>query len=300
MSYEQPKRSEDGQQKEPIKYGDVFPVFGDLASKPIAPQDAAMMQTAETTVLGQTQKGGPAAVMQSAAAVNERAGVVSHNQVTDIASDQGVTVTETDMPGRRVITESVAGQVVGEISAPASIPVHSPASVFEHDAITIGQALEATAIAASNKPVDESDAAAIQAAEMRATGSSVIATGGVAAAAQSAASMNARMTNNEVKTKLGEVLTNASEKLPADKPVTKEDAEGVIGAELRNNPNMSTHPGGVAESMAAAARMNQQATNVIINIKSHKLDVEDGTISYPYPSVGRPPNPPSAVGIYHA
>lgn len=39
--------------------------------------------------------------------------------------------------------------------------------------------------------------------------------------------------------------------------MTREDAEGVIGAELRNNPNMSTTPGGVAASMAAAARLNQ-------------------------------------------
>ncbi|KAF5189366.1 Late embryogenesis abundant protein [Thalictrum thalictroides] len=258
MSQEQSKRPEGDEQKEAIKYGDVFPVFGDLASKPIAPQDAAMMQTAETTVLGKTQKGGPAAVMQSAATLNESAGIVGHNEVSDIAGNQGVTVTETHMPGTRIITESIAGQVVGEFSAPAPIPASSPASVFTRDAITIGEALEATAIAASNKPVDESDAAAIQAAEMRATGSSNIAVGGVAAAAQSAASMNARLTKDEVKTKLGELLTNASEKLPADKAVTREDAEGVIGAELRNNPNMSTHPGGVAESMAAAANMNQQ------------------------------------------
>lgn len=31
---------------EPIKYGDVFLVSGELASKPIAPGDAAMMQSA--------------------------------------------------------------------------------------------------------------------------------------------------------------------------------------------------------------------------------------------------------------
>lgn len=38
--------------------------------------------------------------------------------------------------------------------------------------------------------------------------------------------------------------------------MTREDAERVIGAELRNNPKMSTTPGGVAESMASAANLN--------------------------------------------
>lgn len=73
--------SEQGQR---IKYGDVFAVAGDLAAQPIAPQDAALMQTAENAVLGHTRKGGPAAVMQSAAARNERAGIVAHDRASDI------------------------------------------------------------------------------------------------------------------------------------------------------------------------------------------------------------------------
>lgn len=40
--------------------------------------------------------------------------------------------------------------------------------------------------------------------------------------------------------------------------VTRRDAEGVIGAELRNDPNLATRPGGVAASVAAAARHNQK------------------------------------------
>lgn len=112
MSQAQPRRpGADDQQQQPIKYGDLFDVLGDLAQKPIAPEDAAMMQTAEATIMGRTQKGGPAAVMQSAAARNEGAGFVGHRDVTDVAGDQGVTVTETDVPGRRIITESVGGQV---------------------------------------------------------------------------------------------------------------------------------------------------------------------------------------------
>lgn len=72
--------------------------------------------------------------------------------------------------------------------------------------ITIGEALEATVLTAGNRAVDYSDAAAIQAAEVRATGRTNIIPGGVAAAAQSAATRNARATRDEDKTKLAEVL----------------------------------------------------------------------------------------------
>jgi len=89
MSQEQPKRED--HQEEGIKYGDVQ---GDLRSKPVAP--------AESQMLGKTQKGGAAAAMQSAATKNGRDGVVGHN---------GVSVTETDAPGRQVTSDSVGEQV---------------------------------------------------------------------------------------------------------------------------------------------------------------------------------------------
>ncbi|KAM0052140.1 putative very-long-chain 3-oxoacyl-CoA reductase [Helianthus debilis subsp. tardiflorus] len=81
--------------------------------------------------------------------------------------------------------------------------------------------------------------------------------GGVAAKAQGAASQNARTRRDEEKTKLGDVLTDASSLLPKDKVVTREDAEEVIEAEIRNQLELATYPGGVAASMAAAARLNQ-------------------------------------------
>lgn len=118
---EQPRRAQGGQ--DPIKYGDVFNVSGDLAKKPVAPEDAAMMQSAETRVLGQTQPGGAAAVMQSAATRNERSGLVGHRDVNDVAGDQGVTVTETQVPGRRIVTESVAGQVSLSINFPTILTI---------------------------------------------------------------------------------------------------------------------------------------------------------------------------------
>lgn len=55
-------------------------------------------------------------------------------------------------------------------------------------------------------------------------------------------------------------VQDASIRLAEDKAVTREDAEGVVGAEVRNNPEMMTYPGGVASSMAAAARLNQDPT----------------------------------------
>ncbi|KAL5702277.1 hypothetical protein ACHQM5_027512 [Ranunculus cassubicifolius] len=249
------------QQQPPIKYGDVFDVSGDLAKQPITPQDAAMMQSSETTLLGQTKKGGAAAVMQSAATRNEQAGVVRHDDTTDIAGDEGMTAVETKLPGKRVITESVGGQVVGHHveNVPRRNMVSAKAdNVVVNDKISIGEALEASALAAGDKPVDQSDAAAIQAAEVRATRRNVIEPGGVAAMAQSAAMANARIDRDEDKTKFADILTDASMKLPADKPVTRQDAEGVMVAELRNNPNLAIHPGGVAASVVAAARINQK------------------------------------------
>lgn len=82
----------------------------------------------------------------------------------------------------------------------------SSESVSGRANITIGEALEATVVTAGNRPVDYSDAAAIQAAEVRATGRTNIIPGGVAAAAQSAATRNARLTKEEEKTKLAEIL----------------------------------------------------------------------------------------------
>lgn len=108
MSQQQPQRP---QQEQPIKYGDVFDVSGQLSSQPIAPNDASAMQAAENMVLGKTQKGGPASVMQSAAAVNLQHGVVGRDEGTPIATEQGVTISEAQIAGSRIITEAVGGQV---------------------------------------------------------------------------------------------------------------------------------------------------------------------------------------------
>nr|GMD66836.1 late embryogenesis abundant protein D-34-like [Ipomoea batatas] len=259
MSQQQPRRPE-GQ--EPIKYGDVFDVSGQLAAKPITQQDAAAMQSAENTAFGQTIKGGPAAVMQSAAARNVRNARVD----PDVVGEQGVSVQEDDIAGHTFVTEAVGGDVVGQyIRPPAEEKILSPpppTPVFVSDGITIGEALEATAISAGGKPVDQSDAAAIQAAEVRATGLGQILPGGVGADAQRAADINARTTRDEFKTKIAD---DASWKMGDDKPVTVEDAAGVVNAEARNKEDHATHPGVVAASMAAAAGINQEtAFNITV------------------------------------
>ncbi|GLT59806.1 hypothetical protein SLA2020_326040 [Shorea laevis] len=231
MSQEQQRPEE----QEPIKYGEVFRVQGELVEKPVSPGDASMTQAFENSLLGKTQKGGAAAVMQSVATLNEKL------------------AQQTDSSGKRAM---VLEQYSQAVSLPPPESGNQQGNNLD-DAITIGEALEATALTAGNKPVEWSDAAAIQAAEVRATGRTSIMPRGIAARAQSAATLNARTSRVEEKIKLADILTNATVRLPADKPVTRKDAEGVTGAEMRNDPNLTTHPAGVAASVAAAARLNQ-------------------------------------------
>ena len=150
-------------------------------------------------------------------------------------------------------------KVVGQHTEPTPVQP-GRARAVGNSAITIGEALEATAQTVGEKPVDQSDAAAIQAAEVRATGNNVIVPGGLAAMAQSAAAFNAGCERDEDKIKLTDVLTDATAKLPADKAATRQDAEGVVSAEMRNNANVSTTPGGVAASVAAAAGLNENVS----------------------------------------
>nr|XP_029149427.1 late embryogenesis abundant protein D-34-like [Arachis hypogaea] len=107
MSQQKSRRDED----EAIKYGEVFNVSGELACKPITPRDAATLQSVEGQILGETRKGGPAAVMESAAAKNQRAGVVGRKDVTNIARNEGVTISiQKNERGNRVVTETLGGQ----------------------------------------------------------------------------------------------------------------------------------------------------------------------------------------------
>ncbi|MFS8022368.1 putative Late embryogenesis abundant protein, SMP subgroup [Helianthus anomalus] len=143
-----------------------------MATKAITPEDAAAVQSAENMAVGHIHKGGPATVMQSAASVNRNRGL---HQVT---GDQHFTVSEPKLP--------VVGQYVHPTSAPVSLKSGGEGLV------TMGEALEAAALSAAEKPVEQSDAAAIQAAEVRATKHMQVIPGGVVAKAHGAASQNAR------------------------------------------------------------------------------------------------------------
>ncbi|KAG5587832.1 hypothetical protein H5410_048266 [Solanum commersonii] len=171
MSQQQPRKEQGDQAADPIKYGDVFAVSSELGEKAVKPEDAAMMQSAETAVLGKMQKSGPAAAMQSAANVNVSTGLVQSGDVTDVAAREGVTVIGTTVPRDNIITESVAGQVVGQYIQPTGGGGGHPqgatttrgggggGSRGSTREITIGKALEAAGQTIPGKPVDQCDAA---------------------------------------------------------------------------------------------------------------------------------------------
>ncbi|KAF3661859.1 putative transcription factor MYB21-like [Capsicum annuum] len=95
---------------DPIKYGDIFEVSDELSRKPIAPKDAAAMQAAESMVIGNVKKGGPAALAQSAADMNERRGLLPHDAVTNVTRHDAVTISKTEVDGQRVFIESIGGR----------------------------------------------------------------------------------------------------------------------------------------------------------------------------------------------
>ncbi|KAK3158318.1 hypothetical protein QOZ80_2AG0135560 [Eleusine coracana subsp. coracana] len=134
-------------------------------------------------------------------------------------------------------------------------------------AVTIGEALQAVALSpAGDRLVDHADAAAVRAAESRATGLiSEVVPGGVAAAAQRAAEANTeareRGDGEEEKkaTLLRDVLGNATAVMPANKVATWEDAMAVASASAGREAGVGGM-GEVADAVAAAAEMNDGRT----------------------------------------
>ncbi|CAL5042702.1 unnamed protein product [Urochloa decumbens] len=242
-----------------IRYGHVFAVTGDLAAQPISPRDAAAMRSAEDSVPGvQVPEGAgggfsAATAMETAAAYNQAVGAVRPGQASEAAASRGITVTQTAVPGGRVVTKFVAGQVVGQYS------VADPPQAVEEDAtkITIGEALEATARAGGGRPIDRADAEAIRAAEMSAHGADVAMPGGLGDQARAAARANAQATRDGDKVKIGDVLADATAKLAGDKAAGTEDATRVIQAETFNDAEAHARAGGVGAAVTTAARLNE-------------------------------------------
>ncbi|CAN6283330.1 unnamed protein product [Urochloa humidicola] len=260
-----------------VRYGDVFGVEGELARMPIAPQDAAMMQAAESAVLGRAPGGGTAAAtLQSAARRNELLGVVARDEATDAAADGGVAVTEARVPGSRVITEFVADQPVGRYTVEAveddddggaSAAAEEAAEleggggggavVKDGTKITIGEALEAAAFSAGDQAVEPSDAEAIAAAEARASLAEEAPPDGLARPRRPMPPPRGAARRTGPRCATSSRTLDAASRLGADKEVEREDAARVVGAEVRSNPDATAQPGGVAASIATAARLNR-------------------------------------------
>ncbi|PUZ76308.1 hypothetical protein GQ55_1G279500 [Panicum hallii var. hallii] len=180
----------------------------------------------------------------------------------------GLHVTETDLPaGKRMVTASAGGQVMAQFTVPVADRNVAEAT----DAVTVGEALQAAAqTSAGGRPVGPADAAAVQAAEMRATGLGGNLPGGVAAAAQRAAEANAARSaagggRGAEAVTLRDVVGGAAEALPANKVATREDAEKVAATAARNEGKAGAgaggaaggKKGGVVDAVAAAADMNE-------------------------------------------
>nr|ACG26507.1 late embryogenesis abundant protein D-34 [Zea mays] len=166
-------------------------------------------------------------------------------------------VDQTDLPaGRRMVTASAGGQVMAQFT----VPVPGTKVAEATDAVTLGEALHAAAqTSAGDKPVGLADAAALQAAEARATGLGGNVRGGVAAAEQQAAETNAKRAEDggggDRVTLRDVVGGDAAAAMAADKVATREDAEKVAAAAARNVGKGAG--GGVAEAVVAAADMNE-------------------------------------------
>ncbi|VAI89130.1 unnamed protein product [Triticum turgidum subsp. durum] len=254
------------EQPEPIQYGHVFAVTGDLAVQAIAPRDAEAMRTAEESVQGvqvpQASGGGfsAAVAMETAAAYNQAVGAVRPGQASEAATKQGITVTQTAVPGGRIVTEFVAGQVVGQYSVADQAMMQQQQQQVEEDAskVTIGEAMEAAALSAGDRPLEEADVAAIRAAETQAQGADTVMPGGLADQAWAAASANAWAERDEDKITVGDVLSDATTKLADDKPAATEDAARVVQAETYSDAGARTKAGGVGAAVTTAARLNQE------------------------------------------
>ncbi|KAF8660639.1 hypothetical protein HU200_057546 [Digitaria exilis] len=133
--------------------------------------------------------------------------------------------------------------------------------------VKIAEALEGSARAIGDKPVEPSDAAAIHAAEASAVGGggAAMIPGGVAEQAQAAAASNASAVRGEDMVTMADVLTvtmpfpsQATIKLPTGKAVTSEVAAAAAEAEAANEPRGKTNPRGVSAALDMAAKHNSE------------------------------------------
>lgn len=127
---------------------------------------------------------------------------------------------------------------------------------------TLTEALKAASMNVGHKPVETTDVAAIKEVETRAIGGDIESEGGVTAVASKAVARNQKIGKDNEKTNLGDVIAEIDVKVTRDREVTSEDAEAVIRAELNHSPFNNIIPGGVAESVAAAYKLNHDPSSL--------------------------------------
>ncbi|CAN6297795.1 unnamed protein product [Urochloa humidicola] len=165
-------------------------------------------------------------------------------------------------PGRLLATERVvprdATESVREQLARGGTRPGGAVDETYDTRVKIGEALEGSARAIGDKPVEPSDAAAIRAAEACAVGGGTV-PGGVAERAQAAVDANARAKRGEDKVTMTDVLTwETTMKLPTGKAVTSEVAAAAAEAEAANDPRGKTDPRGVSAALDMAAKHNSE------------------------------------------
>ncbi|KAJ4760423.1 hypothetical protein LUZ62_070798 [Rhynchospora pubera] len=189
--------------------------------------------------------------------MNKQPLVKSENCGDNVSSNEGDTV-GSSVSGRYAASDTAHSQDLVQAAFP-ELRV-SDRGIVE-DAVTIGEALEAAALVLGEKPIDLADAAAVCAAEMRATGLAGVVPGGVGAAALAAAESNMRneKESDGKKTTISDVLGNASAVLPVHKVVRREDAVSIRAAEeqcRRAGDGMETGYG-VSAMVMEAVELNE-------------------------------------------
>ncbi|CAL9243348.1 unnamed protein product [Arabidopsis halleri] len=152
-----------------------------------------------------------------------------------------------------VSQSSPGGQFVGPTEE-----ISTAAEALIGRSTTLTEALKAAAMNVGHKPVETTDVAAIKEVETRAIGGDDIegAGGGVTAVASKAVARNKTIGKESEKTNLRDVIAEIDVTVTRDREVTSEDAEAVVQAELNHSPFKNIIPGGVAESVAAAYKLN--------------------------------------------
>ncbi|ESQ43178.1 hypothetical protein EUTSA_v10015357mg [Eutrema salsugineum] len=167
------------------------------------------------------------------------------------SSKDGATISNVSVEEHFSVSQSTSsGQFVGSTEQ-----FSTAAEALVGRSTTLTEALKAAAINVGHKPVETTDVAAIKEVETRATGGE--GGGGVTTVAKAAVARNERTEKKDEKTKLRDVMAEIDVKVTRDRAVTREDAEAAVQAELNHSPFKHIIPGGVAESVSAAYKLNR-------------------------------------------